>query len=134
MKKVISFIFDADSMAGRIICCILYILFYDYMFENFVYKLFSYMGGVDYVEMTFLKRLSWIVISVIPIIAYQKIEDASSFICLFLYLFVYLPFVHALFTLYGISNLSLYAYTGILCCLFFLYFCIHCRKYSLHIA
>ena len=124
MKKIVAFLFDADSMAGRIICSLLYIMFYDFMYKNFVYEFFSYMEGLDYIEMTPVKFFSWIVISVLPMLAYHRINNVSTFITLFLYLFVYIPFIHGLFTIYGISNIALYSYTGILCLLFFAYFSI----------
>ena len=124
MKKVLTFFFDADSLPGKIICSLLYIVFYDYMYKNFVYELFSYIEGLDYIEMTPLKFISWIVISVLPMLTYHRINNVSTFLCFFLYLFVYIPFIHGLFTIYGISNIALYSYTGILCLLFLAYFSI----------
>ena len=79
MKKVLTFLFDADSLPGKLICCLLYIVFYDYMYKNFVYELFSYLEGLDYIEMTPLKFISWIVISVLPMLTYHKINNVSTF-------------------------------------------------------
>lgn len=129
MKKALTFLVDADSLPGKLICCLLYIVFYDYMYKNFVYELFSYLEGLDYIEMTPAKFVSWIVLSVLPMLTYHKINNVSTFICLFLYLFVYIPFIHGLFTVYGISNIALYSYTGILCLFFLAYFSI--GKYGL---
>ena len=123
MKKVLWYIFDADSIAGRILCSLLYTLFYDFMYRNIVYELFSYMEGLDYMDMSPFKYFSWIVLSVLPMTAYQRISNTSSFLCLFLYLFVYIPFVHGLFTVYGIDDKMLYSYTGVLCVVFIIYFC-----------
>ena len=124
MKKVLTFFLDAESLPGKLICSLLYIVFYDYMYKNFVYELFSYIEGLDYIEMTPSKFISWIVISVLPMLTYHRINNVSTFICLFLYLFIYIPFIHGLFTIYGISNIALYSYTGILCLLFLAYFSI----------
>jgi len=122
MKKLISFVLDADSLVGRIICSLLYIFFYDFMFKNFVYELFSYMEGLDYIEMTPIKYISWAIISVLPMLTYHRINNVSTFISLFLYLFVYIPFVHGLFVIYGINNFALYGYTGTLCLFFLVFF------------
>lgn len=124
MNKVTSFLLDADSLAGRIVCAIIYILFYDYMYENFVYGLFAYMGGLDYIEMTPVKFILWLVISVVPITIYHKIDNAATFLCLFMYMFIYVPFIHGLFTVYGINDKTLYSYCSVLCLFFILYFSI----------
>lgn len=122
MSKLSSFLLDADSLAGRIICVIIYALFYDFMYENVVYGLFSYMGGLDYVEMSPFKFCLWLIFSVTPMVAYHKIDNAATFMCLFMYLFIYVPFIHGLFTIYGINNITLYSYCAVLCLFFLIYF------------
>ena len=130
MKTVIHILFDADSWVGRISCAILYALFYDFMYKNVVYYFFSYMTGLDYEEMSIPSFILWLIISILPMAFHHRIEKVTTFICLFMYLFIYIPFVHGLFTSYGISNTMLYSYCGVLCMLFVVYFCI--GKY--HIA
>ena len=122
MSKLSSFLLDADSLAGRIICAIIYALFYDFMYENVVYGLFNYMEGLDYIEMSPIKLCLWLTFSVLPMIVYHKIDNAATFICLFMYMFIYIPFIHGLFTIYGIDNLTLYSYCGVLCLFFIIYF------------
>lgn len=92
------------------LACI-YALAYDFMYENFVYKLFSYIGNMDYVEMGMENRVLWILLSILPFAAYKGLTKLSSFFSLFLYLFVYLPFIHAIFVAYNISQLQIYSYS-----------------------
>ena len=110
MKKALSYILSADCLSGKLMLACIYALAYDFMYENFVYKLFSYIGNMDYVEMGMENRILWILLSVLPFAAYKGLTKLSSFFSLFLYLFVYLPFVHAIFVAYNISQLQTYSY------------------------
>ena len=66
MKKAISYILSADCLLGKLMLACIYALAYDFMYENFVYKLFSYIGNMDYVEMGMENRVLWILLSVLP--------------------------------------------------------------------
>lgn len=111
MKKAISYILSADCLMGKLMLACIYALAYDFMYENFVYKLFSYIGNIDYVEMGMENRVLWILLSILPFAAYKGLTKLSSFFSLFLYLFVYLPFIHAIFVAYNISQLQIYSYS-----------------------
>lgn len=111
MKKAISYILSADCLLGKLMLACIYALAYDFMYENFVYKLFSYIGNIDYVEIGIENRVLWILLSVLPFAAYRGLTKLSSFFSLFLYLFVYLPFIHAIFVAYNISQLQIYSYS-----------------------
>ena len=110
MKKALSYILSTDCLSGKLMLACIYALAYDFMYENFVYKLFGYIGNMDYVEMGVENRVLWILLSVLPFAAYKGLTKISSFFSLFLYLFVYLPFVHAIFVAYNISQLQTYSY------------------------
>lgn len=111
MKKAISYILSVDCLMGKLMLACIYALAYDFMYENFVYKLFSYIGNIDYVEMGMENRVLWILLSILPFAAYKGLTKLSSFFSLFLYLFVYLPFIHAIFVAYNISQLQIYSYS-----------------------
>ena len=111
MKKAISYILSADCLLGKLMLACIYALAYDFMYENFVYKLFSYIGNIDYVEMGMENRVLWILLSILPFAAYKGLTKLSSFFSLFLYLFVYMPFIHAIFVAYNISQLQIYSYS-----------------------
>lgn len=123
MKKLLDYIFDAGSIASRLACALIYILVYDYAFKAFVYKLFSYMD-IDYIDMSMGRFMVWVVLSVVPILFYRGIRNVSSFFTIFLYVLVYIPFVHALFTMWNLNAFSMASYGIILCVLFVLYFSI----------
>ena len=127
MKKILGFIFNANNIISRIICALIYILIYDYAFREFVYRLFYYMG-IDYIDMTLDKFLSWAILSIIPILFYKRIQNLSSFFCIFLYVLVYIPFIHALFTMWNISFFTMYGYGILLCAIFVLLLNIGNRK------
>lgn len=111
MKKALSYILSADCLMGKLMLACIYALAYDFMYENFVYKLFSYIGNIDYVEIGIENRVLWILLSVLPFAAYRGLTKLSSFFSLFLYLFVYMPFIHAIFVAYNIGQLQIYSYS-----------------------
>ena len=127
MKKILGFIFNANNIISRIICALIYILVYDYAFREFVYRLFYYMG-IDYIDMTLDKFLSWAILSIIPILFYKRIQNLSSFFGIFLYVLVYIPFIHALFTMWNIGFFTMYGYGILLCAIFVLLLNIGNRK------
>lgn len=110
MKKALSYILSANCLPGKLMLACIYALAYDFMYDNFIYKLFSYIGNVDYVEMSMENRILWILLSILPFAAYKGLTKLSSFFVLFIYLFVYMPFVHAIFVAYNISQLQTYSY------------------------
>ena len=123
MKKLLAYIFDAGSMTSRMVCALTYILVYDYAYKDFVYKLFSYMD-IDYIDMSVGRFMTWVVLSVVPMLFYRGIRNVSSFFTIFLYVLVYIPFVHALFTMWNLDGFSMASYGIVLCVLFVLYFSI----------
>jgi hypothetical protein len=126
MKKVISFLLDADSLIGRLVCGTLYLLVYDFMYSNYIYALFHYMG-VEYIKMNEIKYLSWLFISLVPLIFYQGMKDLTTFFTIFAYLFIYIPFIHAVFVIWGVDMEIVYGYALILCFFFSLYFIVGTR-------
>lgn len=122
MKKILSYILYADSLVGKLVLAWIYVLAYDFMYENFVFKLFHYMGNVDYEEMTLESRILWVIMSVLPFAEYKGLNKMSSFFSLFLYLFVYIPFVHAVFVSYNIGIWTTYSYSLALLVIMVLYF------------
>ena len=123
MKKTIGFIFNADNVFSRIICSLAYIVIYDMAFSDFVFKLFHYMG-IDYIPMPATTYMVWAVISVFPILFYKGVKVLSSFFTIFLYIMVYIPFIHAIFTMWGIDTFTKYTYSLLMAFLFSLYFSI----------
>lgn len=61
-----------------------------------MFPIFGYMS-VEYNEMPFLVYTIWICISSFPLIRYDYCYSIGSFFCFFIYLFIYVPCVHALF-------------------------------------
>lgn len=121
VKGVLRQLFSAESLMGRMIVGFLYLFVYNYLFVNFVYENFSYMG-VDYVPMSMVSTALWLILSIAPFLFFRGVRYLSSFINLLLYFFVYIPFVHALFVVWGLPWVERYANAFVLCCFFVLYF------------
>jgi hypothetical protein len=121
MKKLFGILLDADSLFGRLILGIIYSLIYDFIYENFIYHYFYYLG-LDYIEMSLGTRILWLTLSVLPLIRYRGINNVSAFFCLFLYVFVYVPFIDALFVTWGLSLKEILAYSSVMCISFLIYF------------
>ena len=125
MKTVLHILLDADSLTSRILCVLIYILLYDYIYEDYIYQVFGYIGDLDYVKMNVIQYLFWITFSILPIVFYHRINEISTFLCLFIYILVYIPFIHALFITERITTFETYSYASILCTFFILFFQIH---------
>jgi len=125
MKTVLHILLDADSLTSRILCALIYSLLYDYIYEEYIFGVFGYVDEIDYVRMNIIQYLSWITFSILPFIFYHRINEISSFLCLFVYILVYIPFIHALFITGAISVVEAYSYSSILCLFLVLYFQIH---------
>lgn len=125
MKSALHILFDADSLAGRFLSTLIYILLYDFIYEEYIYGVFGYIGDIDYRTMDSLRYISWIILSILPMCFYHKINNISTFLCLFVYVLVYIPMIHALFVIDGIPTSEIYSYAIILCFFFILYFQIH---------
>lgn len=86
MKQILNIIFSSNNRLSNILLAAIYSLVYDYMYENFVYKLFYYIGRLDYEPMTVERGIIWILLSSLPLAEYKGINKISSFFSLFLYL------------------------------------------------
>ncbi|EGN57165.1 hypothetical protein Premu_1760 [Hallella multisaccharivorax DSM 17128] len=122
MRKVLHFLFSAESLWGKLACIVTYLLIYDFLFENFVFKTFAYLGDIDYIPMDTIHRILWLVCSTLPFCFYRGIHKVSSFLTLFLYLFAYIPIVHAISVIWDISAIEKQSVNIILCIFFCLYF------------
>ena len=121
MKNIVTILFDSHSLLGKLLCSLLYCLVYDFMFNHFVYHYFSYMN-IDYIEMDSQQYILWLILSIVPFLSYKGIEEISSFFVFFLYLFVYIPFIHTLFVISGINSFIASCYALIMFMFFIIYF------------
>jgi hypothetical protein len=120
MKKYIYIIFDADSFWSKMILTIIYLFVYDYLFHDFIFEQFGYLGIV-YQPMSMLVIIAWLALSIIPMAFYYGVVNISSYITFFLYLFVYIPFIHALYVITDISLLQKGIVSIVVCAFFILY-------------
>ena len=85
-----------NILLGAFISAI-YAVAYDYVFREFLIGVFGYMVSFSYHPMDHLTYSIYVIISVIPFFLYKGFKYISSIISFFCYLFVYIPFVEALF-------------------------------------
>ncbi len=102
------------------ILSIIYLFVYDYLFHDFIFEQFGYFG-VEYQPMSILTMITWVTISIIPMSFYHGVVNVSSYITFFLYLFVYIPFIHAIYITTDISFLQKDIVSIVVCTLFILY-------------
>lgn len=91
MKTILHILFDADSLTSRILCVLVYILLYDFIYEKYIYGVFGYMEGIDYNPMGIIYFISWIIISILPIffiIALMRYQPSCAFLYIFSYIFL----------------------------------------------
>lgn len=119
--KHIGKLMDAHHFWSRMLLVGVYSVVYDFIFVDFVVALFSYIG-VDYVPLDAFSGLIWFTLSVFPMLFYRGIKRPSDYLNIFLYIFVYIPFVHATSVMYGIGAMERMLYNGVMCGLFSLYF------------
>lgn len=115
MKKIFDIFLGVNSLIGRLTCVVIYVFVYNFMYKNFVFQLFYYMGNLEYVEMNWVKMILWTIISILPVIWYRGLTNVSSFFNFFIYIFIYIPFVHAIFVSSNISWFTIISYTACLC-------------------
>jgi hypothetical protein len=121
MKNILHILFDSHSILGKLLCGLIYCLVYDFVFKNFIHYNFYYMG-IDYIEMNPLQYCLWLALSIIPFLSYKGVEEISSFFVFFLYLFVYIPFIHTLFIISGLETFTTYGYALVMFAFFVVYF------------
>lgn len=124
LKFLLRILFSADSLVAKVSLGALYVVIYDILYRDFVVELFYYMG-LEYIEMDPWKYAVWLLLSILPFVFYKGILSISSLLTLLIYLFAYIPTVHAFFVTYGVSTLTAIAGSALLCMLFILYFTIH---------
>ena len=89
---------------------IIYSIFYDWIYKSYMFPIFGYMN-VEYNEMSFGIYCVWLCMSCIPIVRYGNCNSISSFFCFFIYLFIYVPCVHALFVSNALSSNTICMYS-----------------------
>ena len=120
MKKILHLLFDADKFWSKMILTVIYLFVYDYLFHDFIFEQFEYMGIV-YQPMSIETMTIWIILSITPVSFYNGVVNVSSYITFFLYLFVYIPFIHAIYVIPDLSFIQKGIVSLVVCALFILY-------------
>lgn len=85
------------NIALNIIVAVLYAIEYDYAYSDFVFKAFGYMD-LTHVDISCVDYCFMIILSAFPIIFYKGFQNVACALSLFIYVFVYIPFINCIFT------------------------------------
>lgn len=110
----------------NLIFSVCYILFYDYIYHNYIAQYFAYVGIVYRNP----DMMSIIMFGAFPIVFYKGLQSIASAFSFFIYMFVYIPFIETLFV-GGYDPGLAYPYIGVFfvsMCVFFMTDEIYCGK------
>lgn len=116
-----------NSILHNISFALIYVMLFDYLWENFEAVYFAYMG-VIYVS-DFAHRLIGYFFAIYPIIFYRGLRNASSWVSVILYYFGYVPVILGLCLDIPInSGIDIYSYYVVLSISMSLFFLADRRK------
>lgn len=121
MKRIFSYLLNVDSVWSRLLCMLLYVQVYAFVFENFVFFFFEYMGVKFQPLDSWVLYALWMLVSVLPVTLYRGLDSVSSYFSLFIYLFGFIPIEHALFVTPIIEPRVACLYSVVLCCVMCLF-------------
>lgn len=76
----------------NIISSIIYVIFYDFIYHNYITALFEN----PYNEMDANKYFIYLLLSVAPIVFFKGLKNIASIFSIFVYIFAYIPFIETL--------------------------------------
>lgn len=85
---------------------IMYAYVFDYIIKTFMFGLFSYMMTYTYRDMSIERTLLYLFLASFPILLYKGYNYLASIISFFVYILIYVPFIHILFVADYPSELS----------------------------
>ena len=75
----------------------IYAIIYDYVYCNYIYNVWITYADGSYIPMNDFDYVTYIFISAFPFIFYKGLKYIASAFSLFVYVFVYIPFIESLF-------------------------------------
>lgn len=85
----------------NILVAIFYAIFYDFICRHFVEFYFHYAYNTDYTALSPNVYVEYVLCSIFPLLLYKGARNIASFLSIFVYILVYVPFVYTLFTHYN---------------------------------
>ena len=113
--------FFAKRTLITLLVTLLYVIEYHHVYKEFVYTYFSY-SDIHYFDINFTQYYELLMMAVFPVVFYRGSVNLASLFSFFTYLFVYIPFVDALFVA-GLPSSITFAYglTFLVCmCMMFI--------------
>lgn len=107
-------IFMGQSIFHNVVFALIYIFFFDYMWENFESVVFSYEGIIYNGDVE--RRIIGYIVALIPVLFYRGLRQISSWVALLIYYFGYVPCIMGLcLDLPSSTNHDVNSYYIVLC-------------------
>lgn len=97
-------LFSSSSIINRIVWALVYALLYEYIYYNFTFKTFEYMG-VEHINLNINTYYLYLLFAVFPIIWFKGIITISSCLSIMGYIFMYIPIIESVFVTNNLSSL-----------------------------
>lgn len=103
-------LFNSRNRAGTMLLAVVYSMFYDYIYQRFIYETFDYMG-VEYDPMSGGKYFLYLLVASSPLLAYRGFDSLAAGFSLLTYLLAYIPCIHALYVTDRLAPEIIFIYT-----------------------
>ena len=100
--------FSLKLTSITIIIAFFYVVEYHYVYKEFVYAFYSY-GNIHYSEISNIQYLELLLQAIVPVVFYRGSSNLASLFSFFTYLFIYIPFVNALYVV-GLPSYVSFSY------------------------
>lgn len=115
-KKVFSI-----SPLSNIFIAIIYVIVYDFVFRSHIVEIWGYSLTREYHSITGFGYLLYILFGALPFVFYKGLRHFATSFSLFVYVFVYIPFIYSL-NVYGFPDSIRYPYQIVFFIIMVLYF------------
>lgn len=113
MVSIKSLVLSSSSVIGRILLALTYAILYEYIYLNFTFRTFEYMG-VEHTPFNTDVYIIYILFAVFPIIWFKGVRTISSCLSIMGYIFMYIPIIESVFATYYLSFTTRIEYAVVL--------------------
>lgn len=120
MSHILKKVFSVNP-ATNFAIAIIYSIVYDYVYRSHIVAVWEYSAFRQYHAVSRYDYLLYILMASIPFIFYKGLNQLASSFTLFVYVFVYIPFIYSL-TVYGFPDSIKYSYQIVFFIIIIIYF------------
>lgn len=120
MKKIINKLLSPNPISNFLVA-IIYSYVYDYVYTNHIATVWGYAINRPFHPLNLSGLISYILLSAIPFMFYKGVNYFASAFSLFVYIFVYIPFMYSL-SVYGFPEELKFTYQFVFLIIMIVYF------------